>query len=640
MSSAPIRKLDPAPQPSLFVDDVFDAVVSLPAAEREAELQRRCAGHPTVEQEVRQLLDAVLESEASSEPAPTELERGVRLGRYRLEEELGAGATASVWKAFDEQLRSWTALKLLHPHVNGEFAIDVVMTEARAASRIISDHVVRIKSAGQIGDLHFIDMALCAEHQADEQGVENLVVGRTLADTPLDSLDEVCRAVAEAADGVEAAHRVGILHRDLKPANILLLPVSRRALVTDFGLAAPGMAPVARPDSDPTHTVTIAVGNGDGKLVGTPCFMPPEQARGERLRRTSDVYALGATLYALVSGQAPYQPKDLPIRPALETVLRVREEPPVDVRLVEPRVPERLARIVRKAMARDATDRYGTAAALARDLQCYRAGLATSVDGGRPHLHAWLFVGRHRTAVITGAILASLLVAMLLGATWMAYERRELQAEVARSESMRAEATAQADAAMELERKAQTQRQAALEASKEAQQEADRAQKARQQALKSESDAERRWAEERASREAAETAQATALAAKESALAAERAALRARDEEVQRREGVEAVLLATQEERDHALGQRDEELAARSALEAELRQLHVQLLQLESERDDARTALTSVEDDASRVEDERKRLQAALELAEAACEPAPDPTSAPAPPEPAQLDVP
>jgi len=624
VSSLPLRQTD-AP-PSLFVDDVFDAVVSLPATEREDELRRRCHGHPTVEQEVRQLLDAVLTTEADDDPLPEALEPGVRLGRYRLEEELGAGATASVWKAFDEQLRSWTALKLLHPHVHGPTAIDVVMTEARAASRIISDHVVRIKSAGSIGELHYIDMALCAEHRPDEDGIEDLVIGRTLADTPLDSIDEICRVMAEAAEGVDAAHRVGILHRDLKPANILVLPVSRRALVTDFGLAAPGVAPEARPDSDPTETVTIAVGNGDGRLVGTPCFMPPEQAFGDRLRRTSDVYALGATLYALVSGQAPYQPRDLPIRPALETVLRVREEAPVDVREVEPRVPERLARIVRKAMARDAGDRYPTAAHLAQDLRLYRAGRPTSVDRRRPFLQTWLFVQRHRSAVITGAILTSLLVAMLLGAAWMAYERRELLAAVEMAETGRAQAAAQADAAMELEAKAQSQRAAALEASREAQAAAERAHQARQKALQSESDAERRWAEERAAREAAEAAQAAAEAARLEAEAATAEALEAQEAsrlaaeaETQRRAGVEAALEATQQERDHALRQRDDELAARSSAEAELRQLHVELVELEAQRDAAREAHAAAELRAKQASAEHVRLQEALSLAEAEC---------------------
>ncbi len=638
MSSLPLaRSAAVAPPPegpqgeSLFVDDVFDAVVSLHGPERDAELQRRCQGHPSVEQEVRQLLDAVMGQEELEDDAPVELEPGARLGRYRLEEELGAGATASVWKAFDEQLRSWTALKLLHPHVHGPFAIDVVMTEARAASRIISDHVVRIKSAGRIGELHYIDMALCAEHRPDDDGVEALTIGRTLADTPLASIDEVCRVVAEAADGVEAAHRVGILHRDLKPANILLLPVSRRALVTDFGLAAPGLAPLARPDTDPTQTVTIAVGNGDGKLVGTPCFMPPEQARGERLRRTSDVYALGATLYALLSGQAPYQPKDLPIRPALETVLRVREEPPTDVRAVEPRVPERLARIVRKAMARDAGERYATAAELATDLQRYRAGLPTSVDSGRFLLQLWLFVGRHRSAVITGAILVTLLVALLAGAAWMSHERRQLQEAVARAETLREAATQQADVAMELERKAQTQREAALAASAEAQREAEQAHKARQKALQSESDAERRWAEERAAREEAERARAEADAAREAvevslaaALAAEAEALAQRDAESQRREGVEAALEATQEERDRAMRQRDQELAARSATEAELRQLHVELVELESDRDSALRRAEEARSAARALEAEQRRMSEAMDALEASCPPAPE----------------
>ncbi len=315
----PLHPQPPA-EASLFVDDVFDAVMSLPPARRDGFLRERCAGHPSVEAEVRALLDAVEEHPSEERPI---VAVGARLGRYRLDEQLGAGATASVWKAFDEQLRTWTALKLLHPHVHARHALDAVMTEARAASRIISDHVVRIKSAGRFGDLHYIDMALCAEHRPDADGDEILQIGSTLADTPMRSVDEAVRVMAEAARGVDAAHRVGVLHRDLKPANILLLPVSRRALVTDFGLAAPQLFPIATAETPATQTVTVSIDGGDGKLVGTPCFMPPEQARGQRLVRASDVYSLGATLYILLTGQAPYQPKGVPPRSALEIFDRV-----------------------------------------------------------------------------------------------------------------------------------------------------------------------------------------------------------------------------------------------------------------------------------------------------------------------------
>jgi serine/threonine-protein kinase len=193
-------------------------------------LGRLCEGHPSLERETRALLRA-------ADAAPVEeLVEGAVLGDYRLVEKLGVGGTASVWRAFDRHLQAWTALKVLHPR-KGD-ALDAVLREARAASAIISDHVVRIRTAGRTpSGRSFIEMQLAAEYRRGEDGAEVLVVGRSLADAPPDGERDLARCVAEAARGVDAAHRVGVLHRDLKPANLLRLPVSRRVLVTDFGLA-------------------------------------------------------------------------------------------------------------------------------------------------------------------------------------------------------------------------------------------------------------------------------------------------------------------------------------------------------------------------------------------------------------------
>jgi len=603
----PLRR-PAAAEASLFIDDVFDAVVSLPPDAREAALRARCAGHPSVEAEVRQLLEAMPAEEVkSTEPArPSPIVPGAHLGRYRLEEELGAGATASVWRAFDEQLRTWTALKLLHPKVQARQALEAVMTEARAASRIISDHVVRIKSAGRFGEqLHYIDMALCAEHRPGPGDEEQLVIGKTLAETPLSSLDEILRVMAEAARGVDAAHRVGVLHRDLKPANILLLPVSRRALVTDFGLAAPHLFPMAGPDTPGDATVTMGVPAGDGKLVGTPCYMAPEQAHGRAPVRVSDVYSLGATLYALLTGQAPYQPRDLPPRPAIDTVLRVREEPPADIREVDHRVPERLARLVRKAMARDPRKRYPTAAALADDLDAYRAGRPTSLDTRRPLLRLSLWSQRHRSAVITGTVLSTLFVGILCGAAWLAYERRQLLEAVAWADARLMEAQVQADAAQTMERIAQERRADAEAGAAEALQRADQADQERNKALRSESDAERRWAAERSSREAAEEAQAQAMALAEASEAARQAAEHAAEvteaalaTAKDRSARVEAELLAVQE--------------AQAAAAAALRQANVDNVELQLAYEQARATAAEREAELEAVTRELSALRERL----------------------------
>jgi len=628
----PSRPVGPGSEASLFVDDVFDAVASLPADAREEALRQRCAGHPSVEAEVRALLSALdelppEEGDDADEGDALTVEVGARLGRYRLEEELGAGATASVWRAFDEQLRTWTALKLLHPVVRAHHAMEAVMTEARAASRIISDHVVRIKSAGRFGGhLHYIDMALCAEHRPDADGREPLAIGKTLAQTPLRSLDEILRVMAEAARGVDAAHRVGVLHRDIKPANILLTPVSRRALVTDFGLAAPQVFPMAEPDTPGTETVTLGVPAGDGKLVGTPCYMPPEQAHGRAPVRASDIYSLGATLYALVTGQAPYQPRDLPPRPALETVMRVREEPAADVREVDPSVPERLAAIVRRAMARDPRQRYATAAELAADLEAYRAGLPTSLDRRRPLLRAGLWARRHRAAVLTSAVMASLVLAMVGGALWLGHERRLLHEAVELADAQRRAATSQADAATQMQRVAQERRADAERARQEAARRAELADAERQRALRSESDAERRWALERAAREAADAARADAIAAAEAAEAARLAAEEATA-------ATERERLALEAERQRLTDALADAEAERAELTATLRRAQLELVEAELSADRADEQRAALQEELDGVRQELTTLRARLAALSR-------PPLAPAPPAEAQADAP
>ncbi|MBX2800255.1 MAG: protein kinase [Myxococcales bacterium] len=420
---------------SLYVDELFEELSRLSEADRERLLTSRCVDHPDIEAEVRALLSAHADGQDSGEPVA--VEPGAMLGRYRLEELLGEGATASVWRAWDTQLESYTALKLLHRSggLQGDSALEAVLHEARAASGIISDHVVRIKTAGRFdGGPHFIEMELCAETRPGPDGSEVLEIGRSLSEVALRSPEEKARVMAEAARGVDVAHRMGVLHRDLKPGNILITPVGRRAKVTDFGLAADQLYPAPTPSTAAHRTVTVLLEAQDGKVVGTPAYMPVEQAFGQPPTRATDVYALGATLYALLTGDHPYVPKPGASVPALDVLAQVREGPPVPVQRVI-RVPRRLARIVARAMARSARNRYPTAAAFADDLDAWRQGFATSVDGPAPLLRTALFVGRHRTVVTSVAVLG-LCVFLFMGVLgWMEVQRQVLQGKIARAQA-------------------------------------------------------------------------------------------------------------------------------------------------------------------------------------------------------------
>ena len=401
---------------TLYSDDLFDTLMALPEDERDAEAAARCGGDRSLLREVRALLRAHVNE-------PGQRRRGDRLGRYRLEACLGSGTSGAVWTAFDEHLATWTALKIFHAG-RAAASLEPVLREARAASAILSDHVVRIKAAGRFDDdgPFYIEMLLCAEQHTQADGTDRLVVGTSLGEEAPASIEETVRLVAEAARGVEAAHRVGVVHRDVKPANILVTPVSRRALVADFGLSSPVLYPSAAGRSG-THSVSLVV--ADRAIVGTPCYMAPEVALGQGATRASDVYGLGATLFALLGGHPPYVlPEE--VVDALTVVGRVRGGPPESLAAIAPKVPRRLIRIVQAAMARDPGHRYPSAGALADDLDAWRLHHTVSVDRLKPIVGAALFVRRKLSLVATAGVLVAVVVLAVGSLVAMNQVRHEL----------------------------------------------------------------------------------------------------------------------------------------------------------------------------------------------------------------------
>jgi len=584
--------------PDIYVDDVFDEVLALPDDRREDAIDARCAGHPSIAAEVRALLNAEAEIRRE-EPVP--LRPGEQIGRYHLAECLGTGASASVWKAFDTHLEAWTALKLIHPEFSRRpNALDTVMNEARAASGIISDHVVRIKSAGQIANgPHYIEMGLCAEHRPREDGAEELVVGFTLAHHKPKSTREAARLVMEAALGTEAAHRVGVLHRDIKPANILLTPVSRRALVADFGLSTPQLYPAPTADADPRGTVTLMLENQEGMLVGTPPFMPPEQAFGHPPTRTTDVYALGATLYCLIAGHAPYLPSQNHSEiPALDIVAQVRHHPPKELSKAAPRASVRLVRIVNKAMKRSPKARYATAADMAADLKLWLEDRPTSQDKGRPLLAAGLLMRRHKGMVTSGVIMASMVFVFLVAIVGFLIVGQRAQSDMMAAQERRDAAEAQALAAEDVRAEAEAERDESAAAAAEAKAESAAAAAAKKVAERSEDKAERRARTEIELRKHAETERDEAILARETAESE-------LDEETLTRIQREADLAVTSE-------RLEQEKESVETLEDELDDSETEVMTLKVERDDLGMALINTKGVLRGVERERDELKREL----------------------------
>src|SRR5262245_12250403 len=215
--------------------------------------------------------------------APNHPEMLGRLGRYDIERVIGSGGMGIVLKAHDSELNRPIAIKLLSPHLSHVGAArERFAREGRAAAAVVHEHVIAIYNVESGGPVPFLVMQYVPGRSLE---------ARVTEDGPL-GVEETLRIGIQAASGLAAAHRQGLVHRDVKPANILLENSVERAILTDFGLAR------AIDDASLTQT---------GILAGTPHYMSPEQAIGEAIDHRSDLFSLGAVLYFTATGHPPFR---------------------------------------------------------------------------------------------------------------------------------------------------------------------------------------------------------------------------------------------------------------------------------------------------------------------------------------------
>src|SRR5262245_14930333 len=249
-------------------------------------------------------------------------------GRYVVQQRLGGGAMATVYRADDTRLETPVALKVPHPHLLQDAnAVDRFYREARIAARLCHPHLCQVFDVGEHDETHYIAF--------------RYVEGRPLSQVTPGSSQEATGLVRKIAEAVAEAHRLGVVHRDLKPANVLVTP-SGDPVVTDFGLALRLHA------GDPRLTHS-------GVVVGTPLYMAPEQFEGnpEALGPACDVYSLGVMLYELLTGRLPFEATGLwALR---DLVLKGSPNPPT---LHRPGLDPRLDAACLKALARDPSQRF------------------------------------------------------------------------------------------------------------------------------------------------------------------------------------------------------------------------------------------------------------------------------------------
>ncbi|MDO0914000.1 serine/threonine-protein kinase [Streptomyces sp. DT2A-34] len=203
-------------------------------------------------------------------------------GRYRLSESIGRGGMGEVWRAYDETLARAVAVKLLLPQDSDPTAASRFRLEARTAARIDHPNVVGVRDFGEHDNRLFLVMEL----------IEGDSLARVVSQFGALPAERVARIAAQAAAGLAAAHREGIVHRDIKPGN-LLLDADGTLKIGDFG--------IARFLDDPGAALTAT-----GQIVGTSLYLAPERALGKPAGPASDVYALGCVLYQLLTGRPPF----------------------------------------------------------------------------------------------------------------------------------------------------------------------------------------------------------------------------------------------------------------------------------------------------------------------------------------------
>ncbi len=313
---------------------------------------------------------------------------GGRIGRYRLIRHVGSGSMGDVYEAHDPQLDRRVAVKVPRcdrlARNRGMFT-ERFLREARSAAAVRHANICPIYDAGDSEGQVYVVMAF----------VEGESLESVLSRSRINDIRKAVLVAVQVADALSAIHQHGIIHRDLKPGNILI-DNSGQALLTDFGLALSEMNP---------ERIT-----SDGLIIGTPVYMPPEQAAGEnsKLSAAADIYSLGAVLYEMLTGQAPFR------APLPELLRKIMLQTPLSPNELRPEIDPALSAIVVKALAKLPADRFSSAAGFAEALREW-LGSMTSEVASPPHITSETARSNNSWLVVPAASICALsLMALVL----------------------------------------------------------------------------------------------------------------------------------------------------------------------------------------------------------------------------------
>ncbi len=356
------------------IDELFDAVLDLPEAERERFLSEKCGGDEDLRKEVLSLLSAsggtdnFLEKSAMGVAAKNLAEAqsnvpkndilGQTIGTYKIEKPIGAGGMGEVYLAYDEKLKRRVALKILPAEYTlSDERVKRFELEARAISALNHPNIVTIYDVGNVGNVNYI--------------ATEFVEGKTLREligTNL-KLKEVLEIILQCCDALSSAHAARIIHRDIKPENIMIRP-DGYVKILDFGLA--------KLSEIDLNTMKNFTRTAKGIIIGTPAYMSPEQVADDNVDHRTDLWSIGVVLYELLTGVNPFKKENR--QATFQAILSL--EPPL-VSSLNAEISAELDQILVKALEKDADLSYQTASDIRADIKRVKREVDSSPSWSR-----------------------------------------------------------------------------------------------------------------------------------------------------------------------------------------------------------------------------------------------------------------
>ncbi len=278
--------------------------------------------------------------------------------RYVIEELLGQGGMSAVYKAMDPNLKRVVAIKMIHAHLSSDpDFVQRFEEEASGVAQLRHPRIIQVYDFNQDEGVYYMVLEFVPGENLQDHLKRLNDDGRKL---PISNAIEY---MIDVCDAVDYAHRRGMIHRDIKPANIMLTLLGE-AILMDFG--------IAKIVGSQRHTAT-------GAVVGTAMYMSPEQIKGERPDQRTDIYSLGVTLFEMVSGRPPFKADS-----AMTLMMMHINDPVPDPKKLNPDVPDDLAAIIHKALAKNPNERYQSAAEMAAALRKLLARLNSTASAELP----------------------------------------------------------------------------------------------------------------------------------------------------------------------------------------------------------------------------------------------------------------